>query len=595
MKKFLSIILCLLMLVPCFVFSAFAEEENADEKISNIALDSSIKASHYWNDSTLPKSAINGVTEGDIGGGHNNYWRPAYPGRGEKWPDTGVSGTASFQLTFKGLNRGYKIIESVDIWVKFHAEGCYDCDPRYNVQALINGVWTTIGIANESDAEPLKNKPEAGVISITVPETVMVDGVECKVNAKTARVLIDNFGTTGCGGAWHCPIIYEFEFWGKTGRVPEIDLHDGALLSTNAALSGHRSASSSMNNQYPYLSSDNIPATFWASKATTDNEWLEVSFDTEYDLESLALNFGTIVFTEGSNEIFSYKINVAVSVDGVWKDLGDYDVTTATGEANDVSIDLGTNNTRVKGVKITYKETNGAQSALSEVTATIADGKKCEFLYEYLTTNRKQSSANGNLAVYGDPYASSVMDHIGISDISYINDGGISNGDYAWYAKSFEMGQYCGVALEEVSKVNKVTLYFNDGIVGGHDARDYFVFGYDVQAKIDGEFKTVASGTNYNEKKNEYIVSIEFDEVETDDIRIAFTDIDIGFTYLKELEVYGSTRYDDFSTYPHGRKNVAKTATFGAPYVIGRAEYTKMANPLRTMLTIKDIKASLWI
>lgn len=591
MKKFLSILLCLLMIVPCFAFVALAEEET-EEEASNVALDAGIKASSYWNASTLPKSATNGVTKKDIGGGHNNYWRPSYPGR-DTWTG-GEAGKASFQLTFKGKNRGYKILEGVDIWVKFGAEGCKVCNPTYDVQALINGVWTSVGKASESSATAVDGKPEAGIIHIDFPETVTVDGTVCQVNAKALRFMIDNFGSTGCGAGWHCPIIYEFEVWGKTGFIPEIDLHDGALLSTNAALSGHRDASSSMNNQYPYLGADNYDS-FWASKATTDGEWFEVSFDKGYDLEKLELNFGSIIIEAGSNETFTYTISTAVLVDGVWKDLGEQDVTTSTGKANNVEVALGTNNIEVEGVKVTFVSTGGAQAAINEVIATIADGKKCEFLAEYLTTYRRQSAANGNLAIYGEPYAYSVMDHLGISDISYINDGGIATSDFAWYSKGFEMGQYCGVTLEEESKVNKVVLYFNDGIIGQYNARDYFVFGFDVQAKIDGEFVTVAKGTSYNATKEEYIVSIEFDEVEATDIRIAFTDIDIGFTYIKELEVYGSTRYNDFSTYAHGRKNVAKTTSFGDAFVIGRANFSVLANPLRTMLTINDIRASLWI
>ena len=591
MKKFLSILLCLLMIVPCFAFVALAEEET-EEEASNVALDAGIKASSYWNASTLPKSATNGATKSDIGGGHNNYWRPSNPTR-DTW-NGGTPGEASFQLTFKGKNRGYKLLEGVDIWVRLGAEGCKSCNPTYDVQALINGVWTSVGKASESSATAVEGKPEAGIIHIDFPETVTVDGTVCQVNAKALRFMIDNFANTGCGAYWHCPIIYEFEVWGKTGFIPEIDLHDGALLSTNAALSGHRNASSSMNNQYPYLGADNYES-FWASKATTDGEWFEVLFDKGYDLEKLELNFGSIIIESGSNETYTYTISTAVLVDGVWKDLGEQDVTTSTGKANNVEVALGTNNIEVCGVKVTFVSTGGAQAAINEVIATIADGKKCEFLAEYLTTYRRQSAANGNLAIYGEPYAYSVMDHLGISDISYINDGGIATSDFAWYSKGFEMGQYCGVTLEEESKVNKVVLYFNDGIIGQYNARDYFVFGFDVQAKIDGEFVTVAKGTSYNAAKEEYIVSIEFDEVEATDIRIAFTDIDIGFTYIKELEVYGSTRYNDFSTYAHGRKNVAKTTSFGDAFVIGRANFSVLANPLRTMLTINDIRASLWI
>ena len=119
-----------------------------------------------------------------------------------------------------------------------------------------------------------------------------------------------------------------------------------------------------------------------------------------------------------------------------------------------------------------------------------------------MTTNRKQSTANGNLAIYGEPYATSVFDHLGISDISYINDGAIADADYAWFAKSFEKGQYCGVTLKESKTVNKVTLYFNDAIIGGYNAREYYVIGFDVQVKLnDGTFKTVASGTNLDASK----------------------------------------------------------------------------------------------
>jgi hypothetical protein len=244
---------------------------------------------------------------------------------------------------------------------------------------------------------------------------------------------------------------------------------------------------------------------------------------------------------------------------------------------------------------VTYVKTNGNPAVLSEISAVTSDGSKCIYIGDIITQEQKLSTAGGNLGCFGTPYASSVFTFSNISDVSYINDGLIEKDSYIWIPETPACPAYCGIVLDKKAKVDTVVLYFNDGIIGQYNARDYFVFGFDVQAKIDGEFVTVAKGTSYNAAKEEYIVSIEFDEVEATDIRIAFTDIDIGFTYIKELEVYGSTRYNDFSTYAHGRKNVAKTTSFGDAFVIGRANFSVLANPLRTMLTINDIRASLWI
>ena len=592
MKKFLSIILCVLMIVPCFAICAFAEDAS-EEELTNVALNSSLKASSTWNASTPAKATINGRIESDFGGGHENYWSPSAPGR----DNTASKDLSTIQYTFKGLNKGYKIVETVDLYVTQYP-GCSSNNVQYTVKALINGVWTQVGKATASqfgvyeDANGKKYEKYAK-IHFDLPEEVEVDGDICKVNTTTILIECTNYGnvgTGGCGEYWHCPQIYETVIMGKTGFIPEIDLKPGALLSTNAALSGHRSASSSASMQYPYLAADNIVSTAWNAKTTNNGEWVMADFDKPYDLSALELNFGA------APEKTTYNIDVLVRIDDEWVTVADdLDVNADTGIINGVDIDLTGNTIDVNAVKIVYNETNGKAASIAEINATIADKKKCQFLFDYLTVSRKESAATGNIAVYGEPYASTTMDHIGISEVSYINDGGISIDNYAWYSKSFAMGQYCGITLEETSKVNKVVLFFNDGIVGGHDARDYFVFGFDVQAKIDGEYKTVASGTNYNAGNKKYIVAVEFDEVETDDIRILFTDTDIGYVYLKEMEIFGSTKYDDFSTYLNNREKVAKTTNFGAPYIIGRSKFMDLISPVQSIKTINDFRAMLWI
>ncbi len=601
MKKLLSLILCILMIVPCLAIGAFAEE--TEEELTNLALSAGIKATSYWNASTLPKSAVNGQSTGDIPKpgewkGHNNFWNPSEPGR-----DNGTGkyvrleeGVESFQFSFKGgANRGYKLIDSVDIYTR---QTCSN-NPLYTVKALINGVWAEVGSMHQQDGRVLDGYDvTAYLVHFDLPETVLVDGVECKINTKSLKIEIREFAEAGgCGHSWDVPCIYEFEVYGKTGFVPEIDLHDGALLTTNAAIGGQLSASSSATGRYPALGGDNFTSTSWLSKNTTDGEWIMSEFDKPYDLESLKLNLSY------QDAVNSYTVKGEVRIGGVWSEVDSKTATTATAETADVSFDISGKSTAVEAVRFTFTAMNGKAACMSEIIATIADGKKCEFLNEFMTTNRKQSTAGGNLAIYGEPYATSVFDHLGISDISYINDGAIADADPAWYAKSFEKGQYCGVTLKEAKTVNKVTLYFNDAIIGGYDAREYYVIGYDVQVKTaDGTFKTVASGTSLDSAKanatglDKYVVSFEFEDVETDDIRIAYTNTDVGFAFLKELEVYGPEVYGGYSTYAHGRKMVNKTANFSAPFILGRASFMNQISPVHTLLvSVNDFKASLWI
>lgn len=598
MKKFLSILLCILMLVPCFAFSVFAEEEEgAEEEITNLALTAGIKATSWWNASTLPKSAINGASTGDIEQpgqwkGHNNYWKPCQPGRDGMGTGPYVraeAGVESFQLTFRGVNRGYKIIDSVDLYV----EKVCSNNPKYTMVALINGVWVDIGSKYQEEGTLLSGyKGAPSKIHFDIPETVMVDGTECKVNTKSVKLEIREFAEAGgCGHGWDTPIIYEIEVYGKTGFIPEIDLHDGAVLTTNAALGGRISASSSASAQYPALAADNVTNTYWNSSATTDGEWICVDFDKAYDLDALEINLGAC----GANA--DYTIDAEVKINGVWSVAKTVEASATTGEADNVSIDLGTKNTAVEAIRFTYKSMGGKKASLTEIVATIAGGKKCEFLGEFMNASRKQSVAAGNVAIYGEPYASSVLEHLGISDTIYINDGIIEYTGNAWVASTFVGGAYCGVKLNKSFEVNRVTLYFNDLITENIPLETY-VLGFDVQVRDGDDYKTVASATSYNpdgSDTNKYIVSIEFDAVETDDVRILFTENDAGFPYIKELEVYATEKYDDYSTYAHGRSTIKTTKNFGDVTLVPRADFTIAFLPIYKMASITDIRASLWM
>lgn len=592
MKKFLSIILCVLMLIPCLTLCVFAEEEEAPE-FENVARTSNLKYSSYWNESSHPKSLINGSTTGDIEAhmswsGHLNYWMPDSPGHNG---DQSIATDMQWiQFTFKGQNKGYKLVDSIDIWACVDQGGCTTANnTRYTLKALINGIWVEIGSKRNHDQAQLEEYPGRTKLHFDMPDTVMVDGVACEVNTKAIKLELTDFGVNGCGHSWDVPRIYEVEIWGKTGKIPDIDLHDGALLSTNAALSGHYYASSTSSGKYPALAGDSLNSTAWVSASKTDGEWIVAEFDKAYDIESLGVNLTEIA------EACTYDIDAEIMVDGVWQKVGTITASTQAEKGTDSMFDLGGKKTGVQAVRITYAKMNGKPAYASEIVATIADGKKCEFLFDYITPERRQSTAGGNVAIYGEPYASSVLDHLGVSDISYINDGRIDYDSFSWFASTFVGNAYCGVTLDKAFDIKKVTLYFNDAVTS-QICLDTYVLGFDVQVKVDDEFVTVASGSSLNEKTGDYIVSFELDEpVTTDDIRVVFTDNDAGFPYIKEIEAYADTQYKDFDTYAHGRKAVAKTSSFGVITRVPRADFTVRFVPLFSMASITDIRASLWM
>ena len=219
----------------------------------------------------------------------------------------------------------------------------------------------------------------------------------------------------------------------------------------------------------------------------------------------------------------------------------------------------------------------------------MVDANKCVYLRDYMTANRKQSTAVGNLAVFGSAYASSVLSYANIASVEFINDGGIAkNEDKSWFAQTFVKGSYCGVILKEAYNVDKVVLYFNDPITG--ETSGDCVMEVDIQAKnANGEFVTVKSGvTSYDQTKREYIVSVQLDApVLTDDIRIVYQSNGMVFPYIKELEVYSSEFY--YGAYrgyqigqrTNGGKNVNVLADFANKTPIPRSKYLDKISPIQ--------------
>jgi hypothetical protein len=151
-----------------------------------------------------------------------------------------------------------------------------------------------------------------------------------------------------------------------------------------------------------------------------------------------------------------------------------------------------------------------------------------------------------------------------MSDVSFINDGLIDDNAFIWVAATPACPVYCGIKLTEVNRVDTVVLYFNDAF-GIDSEGDNFVMSFDVYCKdANGNLNKVGSGTSCDNTAKRAVVSVSFDAVMTDDVRIVFTSNGGRMPYLKELEVYGHN--DDKSVYIYPHYSSLPTAR-GIPYV----------------------------
>ena len=488
---------------------------------------------------------------------------------------------------------------------------------KFTVKVLVQGQWIEAGHGYNNDMEYIVDKNGIIIGEDLAAVTIKLDKVFPQYDAE-GNIIVDengdpiltNWATTKnikleCTeyGAyslspgvtshdwWKVPLLQEVEINGfQTINKPKFDVPEGAEVVSDAALGGMAGATTSAQGQYPLLGNDRNSSTMWrANDYEGQSYWVE--FDKDYSIKDIKLNFGGMHVSFAGSE---YEYDVYVLKNGEWVYLTSDTVTTA-GELwrDDDLVKYEVDGDVIGGVKITYKSSTkdgeNIVPCITELSAMIANGEQCVFLSGYLDSFRASSSAQGNLACYGEAYCSSSMDYSNISDITYINDGQVTDDAFSWYAQNFLKGTYCGIKMKEVDTVTKVVLYFNDIITGGKD--EEHVMEYDLQALVNGEYVTLKSATSYDPVKKTPIISIELDEpVETDDIRIVFQSNGMVFPHLKEMEIYsGEKVYTAYQGYQldlsmrtlHGR---AATQSFAQKTVVGRAKYMNLISPIEHLI-----------
>ena len=590
LKRILPIALCLLMVLPAFAMNIFA----ANMSLTGIPGDKSIIGTERqnwapngqgyhtsaWNYDRHSKYLNNGTYAHSY-----QYWQPSDPQRPN---GNGVDPTQQHVgFTFSD---GYYLIDEVVIYANSYDRGYNNI--KYTVMALILGEWVEVGVGYQDDGVQSEHGGDVTKLSIKLKHPDAASGAD--INTNNIRIWCSEYGSYAkrygeyenkqptSHDWWLTPCMQEVELWGYTGYRPEFDVPMGAELTTNAALSGMIGADSSMSMKYPGLAADDDRSTGWkAMTKGAQNIWAD--FDKAYKIDNVGVNFGGCESVDVGMTV-TYNIKVKLP-DGTWQYVVTGATATTTSANEDTIVHTLDQPIEALGFMVEFTDLVGGQgrAVVTELLAQISEGGKCIFLADYITNAKKVSTATGNLACYGAAYASSNFSYAGISQIAYIIDGNISYDDDAWIAETYVRGTYVGVTLREAHDVSKVVLYFGDRL-GGTDGQ--YVFKFELQAKVNGEYVTIATATSYDAVKKSYTVSIELKEaVYTDDLRIVYISDAQTFPYLKEFEIFESGfMYSSFSGYSLDTSRTyggpAATTEFGARTTAKRGKYFDKQSPI---------------
>ena len=582
------------MLLPCFTSFVFAD----DAERTNIAPNGLTYQSSNWNGDSSAKYLNNGVL------GHSyQMWRPSSPER-----PNGAGLDSSMQYCGMRFNKYYKADEMI-IYMDQYSKG--ENNIKITIKALMLGEWFVIGEGYHDDAEATDIKGSGGNTPVCKLTIKLNHPVATEViNTKNIKIECSEYGAHSTNPAatehdwWKVPILHEAIIYGTEGFTPPWDVPEGAVLTTNAALSGLMGATSSSDAYNPGLGGDDKKNTYWKASNRGAGESIWATFDGGYKISNVSLNFGGCAGADAGLDLkFDVKLlmnELHPSADinsGDWKTIVENATAKTVNEAVD---DPWTHNLpdepKAYGVMVTFTSVTNAsgkdaRAVLTEMGALIATNgapngeSRCVFLSDFLTQSRKDSSASGNLACYGSAYASSVFYYSSIADVSYINDGMVAKSDPAWYAAEYTRGIYCGVTLKEKHDVHKVVLYFADPITGSVNGD--CVMSFDVQVKVGDEFKTIARATSFDETTKTYTVSVEFAQpVNTDDVRIVFLSNGTVFPYIKEMEIFEKEFvYSSYSGYVLDSSRTLggplATTAFADKTSVRRARYLDLISPIQ--------------
>ena len=557
MKKFLSILLAVLMTISCFSFWAFAQEvqeqgnDNQEEsELTNIAPNGMAYCTSLKNSDWTPPSSINNG-KGYADDWHG--WEPEYP----SVPD-GMNTKDGFSGEYVGikfLNREYYEIHEFRFSASLHAL-LGGQNTHYTIEALVEGVWQKIGEFYDSDMTP-KNyasyedamQNDTSNYHIHSDYTFVLDE---PVTTNNVRIYISEFAKNYIGGdILVFPYIFEVEMIGKLGETPDIDLPEGAVFTQNATYNGLVFASSNAQRRYPFLAIDGKEETYWSPSSLEAGQYYSVSFEKEYEIEKFVCNFGTSSTAKNKDDV---NFTIKAYVSGQWTEVvkghtlqdGTYTTTYVLDNAVKTS----------KVMLVLDDKLNSAPS-LYEFEAHIKPGERSYYNPDKFTFSQKDSAGKGNVAIYGEAYATD--SYVPFSDVKYINDGlstpadealGIK-GSYVWFPSTLAIPVSCGVRLDKEYDVRKIVVTCQDPTKIGTEITWYNIYAKDAsgkETKIAENIRAYDASYERVEGYSYYTRVITFSTpVKASDIRIEFVRGACTIPNVMELEVYSDNGGESLS------------------------------------------------
>ncbi len=432
---------------------------------NNIALNGEAYCStfkHYeW---TPPHTAINGQDFDEDWHG----WEPQYPE-----VEFGSVTTAGFSGEYFGIkftNREYYEVNEIVLYMSLHNSAANPSwgpqDTKYDVEALVEGVWVKIAEFHDSDAVPRDYTDyqqamanDTGEYHIPAFYTIVPDTV---VTTNNIRITISEFAKNYNGDeSLVFPYLYEVRVYGELGEIPDIELPEGAVLSNNATSNSYPYASSSAFGIYPFLSVDNNGGTGWMPGEKTAGQTLGVRFDKTYTIDDIYLQLG--------DASFSAPFKVEALVEGSW-------VKVLDGNVNECAVPLPEGVTSIAQEKtfvINPVETNEIRLVFTEALTSVPEVRE-----------------------------------IGANIVSSIT-GFIKDGATVSYVQN-SSNRINGIKLSHKETLNRIDIDFEENEYSGK---------YFVQAFADGMWKTVFEQNKYSESTFSHEIYVE-----TDELRITFAD-----------------------------------------------------------------------
>lgn len=395
-------------------------------------------------------------------------WEPQYPdvAAGSNTSE-GFSGE---YVGIKFVNREYYKINQITFYMSMHNSSAMPemgyQDTKYTVEALVEGEWIVIAEFKDSDSLPKSYKDYDDAMANDKSDyhihsyyTITLDE---KVNTNNVRVTVSEFAKNYDGAdRLIFPYIFEMRVYAEEGEIPDIELPEGAVLSTNAAANSFPYASSSATNLYPFLAIDGDVRSGWQTKDLSAGQIFGTRFDKIYTIDSFTLELGAADF--------SAPFKLEAKVNGEWVKLAD-------GNASDCYVELPEGKDFI------------AQSHTYEFAPVETDEIRIVFT-EALTKAVQVNEIYANI----------------ISSMTYLVDGGVTVTPAA-----NEAGRYCAFNLNQKAVITKIKVSF----AAAEKDNKFF-----IQSFANGIWQTVFTGDNV--KTTDGIFEIN---AETDAIRIIYQD-----------------------------------------------------------------------